>query len=108
MENASRNHIDSSRITAIQADILKNSRHVRKECGGTFQIAVANILADVIVKLSDYIGDFINKDGIFISSGILDEKALEVEQALLKNHFTIIERNTLGEWVSFVAKKGNA
>ena len=100
MENASRNHIDSSRITAIQADILKNSRHVRKECGGTFQIAVANILADVIVKLSDYIGDFINKDGIFISSGILDEKALEVEQALLKNHFTIIERNTLGEWVS--------
>lgn len=108
MENASRNHIDSSRITAVHADILKNSRHVRRECGGTFQIAVANILADVIVKLSDYIGDFINKDGIFISSGILDEKALEVEQALLKNHFTIIERNTLGEWVSFVAKKGNA
>lgn len=105
MENAARNHIDSRRITAIHADILKNSRHVLQKCGGTFQIAVANILADVIIELSDYIGGFIGEDGIFISSGILDAKAAEVEQALLKNHFTIIERNTLGEWVSYVSKK---
>ena len=59
----------------------------------------------MIIELSDYIGGFIGEDGIFISSGILDAKAAEVEQALLKNHFTIIERNTLGEWVSYVSKK---
>lgn len=105
IENAAKNHIDENRITAIHANILEDSTSVKKQCGGTFQIAVANILADVIIPLSDYIGNFIDKDGIFISSGILAEKANDVENALLKNRFTIIEKNTMGEWVSFVAKK---
>lgn len=104
IENAAKNHIEPERITAIHANILEDSSTVKKQCGGTFQIAVANILADVIIPLSDYIGEFISKDGIFISSGILVEKADDVEKALLKNHFTIIEKNTLGDWVSFVAK----
>lgn len=105
IENADKNHIAKDRITAIHANILEDSASVKKQCGGTFHIAVANILADVIIPLSDYIGDFIDKDGIFISSGILAEKADDVENALQKNHFTIIEKNTMGEWVSFVAKK---
>lgn len=106
LENAFKNHIDSTRITAIHANILKESHSVKERCGSTFHIAVANILADVIVPLSDFIGDFINDNGIFISSGILAEKAETVEKALLKNHFSIIEKNTMGEWVSFVTKKG--
>ena len=105
IENAAKNQIDENRITAIHANILEDSASVKKQCGKTFQIAVANILADVIIPLSDYIGDFIDKNGIFISSGILAGKADDVENALLKNRFTIIEKNTMGEWVSFVAKK---
>lgn len=105
LENAAKNHIESNRITAIHANILENSASVRQKCGGTFHIAVANILADVIVQLSDYIGDFIDENGIFISSGILAEKASDVENALFKNNFKIIEKNEMGEWVSFVAKK---
>lgn len=105
LENAAKNQIDASRITAICANILEDSASVREKCGSGFHIAVANILADVIIPLSDYIGNFIRDDGIFISSGILAEKAYEVEQALSRNHFTIIEKNTMGEWVSFVAKK---
>ncbi len=108
LENAAKNHIDNSRITAIHANILEESSSVKKHCGGTFHIAVANILADVIIPLSDFIGDFIREDGIFISSGILAEKADAVENALLKNHFTIIDKNTMGEWVAFVAKKNTS
>lgn len=106
IENAQKNNIDSERITAVHANILENSLSVKEKCNGTFHIAVANILADVIIPLSDYIGDFIDSDGIFISSGILAQKADDVEHALLKNHFQIIEKNTMGDWVSFVAKKG--
>lgn len=105
LENAAKNHIEKERITAIHANILEESSLVKEKCNGTFHIAVANILADVIIPLSDYIGDFIDDDGIFISSGILLQKADDVEKALRKNHFQIIEKNTLGEWVSFVAKK---
>ncbi len=105
LENAAKNQIDNSRITAIQSNILEEAAAVKEKYNGTFHIAVANILADVIVPLSDYIGDFINKNGLFISSGILTQKEDEVKQALIKNNFQILETNTMGEWVSFVAKK---
>jgi len=105
IENAAKNKIGSSRITAIQANILEESSIIKEKCNGTFDIAVANILADVIIPLSAHIGKFLNTNGLFISSGILMQKGDEVKQALLKNHFKILERNTLGEWVSFVAQK---
>jgi ribosomal protein L11 methyltransferase len=68
-------------------------------------VAVANILADVIIPLTGVIRPFLKDGGIFISSGILSEKADDVRAALNKHHFTILEENTLGEWVSFVAQK---
>lgn len=104
IENAEINGIDASRITAIHANILEDAAAVKKQTGEPFDIAVANILADVIIPLSDYIGDFIKPGGIFISSGILNEKSDAVEQALLRNNYTILERNTMGDWVSFVCQ----
>lgn len=107
LENAENNGLDNHRLTAIHANILEDSDAVYQACQPPYHIAVANILADVIIPLSGHIGKFLQKDGIFISSGILAEKAGDVEQALSENHFQIIEKNTLGEWVSFVCKKEN-
>ncbi|MCD7825043.1 MAG: 50S ribosomal protein L11 methyltransferase [Clostridiaceae bacterium] len=103
-ENMAANHIENNRICAMQENILENSDALQKKYGNTFDIAVANILADVIIPLSEYIGTFLKKDGIFIASGILAEKADAVETALSANHFDILEKNTMGEWVSYVAK----
>ncbi|MBC8556139.1 50S ribosomal protein L11 methyltransferase [Jutongia hominis] len=105
LENAQKNHISSDRLQAIHANILENHKEILAQCHAPFHITVANILADVIVPLTDYIGEFMNEDSIFISSGILAEKADMVERSLHKNNFTIIEKNTMGDWVSFVAKK---
>ena len=107
MENAQKNHISSDRLQAIHANILENHKEILAQCHAPFHITVANILADVIVPLTDYIGEFMNEDSIFISSGILAEKADMVERSLHQNNFTIIEKNTMGDWVSFVAKKNN-
>lgn len=105
LENGKNNGLDDSRLTAIHANILEDSDAVYQVCQPPYHIAVANILADVIIPLSHHIGKFLERDGIFISSGILAEKAGEVEHALSKNHFQILEKNTLGEWVSFVCRK---
>ena len=69
-----------------------------------FQIVVANILADVIIPLAGVIPEFLQPGGLFISSGILAEKADLVEQALVEHHFRIQSRDTLGDWVSFTAR----
>ena len=98
------NNIEETRIKAKHLNILEDTENVRNELKEPVDIAVANILADVIIPLSDCIANFIKPGGLFISSGILAEKADLVEEALLKNNFEIIEKNTLGDWVSFVCK----
>lgn len=104
LENASLNHLGTDRIQAVHGNILEDTSLIHSLCPEPFDIAVANILADVIIPLTDYIRPFIKENGIFISSGILAEKADDVEQVLNKNHFTVLEKNTMGEWVSFVAQ----
>lgn len=105
IENAQKNHITPDRITAVHANILDDYQSIKSQCSKPFHITVANILADVIVPLSDYMGEFMDENSLFISSGILAEKADMVENALYKNNFKIIEKSILGDWVSFVAKK---
>ncbi|MCH5267122.1 MAG: 50S ribosomal protein L11 methyltransferase [Lachnospiraceae bacterium] len=105
IENARINGIAPERFTAIQANILEDADTIRKQTGEPFDVAVANILADVIIPLSEKIGDFMKPGGIFISSGILAEKADDVETALTANHFQILDKNILGDWVAFIAKK---
>ncbi len=104
LENAALNHLGEDRLQAVLGNILENPEEICRQCPEPFDVVVANILADVIVPLTDYIRPFLKKDGIYISSGILAEKAGDVENALKKNRFEIIEKNVMGEWVSFVAK----
>ena len=105
LENAKVNNISPERIKVFKANILEDTDIITKNHPGLFDIAVANILADVIVLLASHIGRYIKDNGLFISSGILAEKAGEVEEALLNNNFRITSKNTLGEWVSFIALK---
>ena len=104
-ENAQLNGIGARQFDTACGNILQDVNMDAIKEHGLFDIAVANILADVIISLSGVIGSYIKPDGLFISSGILEEKAEEVEKAILANGFSIIEKNTLGEWVSFVARK---
>ncbi len=67
-------------------------------------LIVSNILAEVIVKLSNSIKNYLNDEGLFISSGIIKEKKNIVEEALKENNFTILETKTMDGWVSIVAK----
>lgn len=84
----------------IEKDGIRS--HIDKE---KYDIVVANILADVIIPLSDVIKENMKKDAIFISSGIINTKEDEVRASLEKNQFTILEVNRMGDWVSFIAKK---
>lgn len=105
IENAMKNGFSEEQITALHANILEDTESIKNKLGAPVDIAVANILADVIILLADKIGEFIKDNGIFISSGILTEKADEVEAALLKNNFNILNKTTDGEWTCFVCKK---
>ncbi len=68
-------------------------------------LVVANIIADVIVKLSDDIDQILKPDAIFISSGLIMTKVDWVVEELIKRNFHIIEVVKKGEWAVVVSKK---
>ena len=68
-------------------------------------IVVANIMADIILILLEDVREFIKDDGLFISSGIIQEKRAAVEARLLEKNFSIVEVETKGEWCAITAQK---
>jgi ribosomal protein L11 methyltransferase len=71
-------------------------------------IVLANILAPVIVRLlDDGLAHLLDPAGVLVLSGILDEQAGEVEDALRAHGLSLLERLQIGDWVAIAAKKQN-
>ena len=75
------------------------------EAKGEADIIVANIIADIIIRLTPSTIAHLKGPKVFISSGIIDTRAHEVEAALEKNGLKIIKRTEQNGWVSLRAKK---
>ncbi len=103
-ENVEVNGLTKEQFTVYAGNIIEDKELQDKVGYEKYDIVVANILADVIIPLSGEIRQHMKPNGLFISSGIIDMKKEEVEEALLKNGFEIVEVNEMGDWVSFVAK----
>ena len=70
-----------------------------------YDIVVANILADVLVPLTPVITHQMKKGGIYITSGIIDDKERTVTEAVKAAGLEILEITYQGEWVSVTARK---
>lgn len=79
---------------------------IREKAGfGRYDIVVANILAEVLVPLTPVIVDHMKPGGIYITSGIIDDKEETVRAAIQAAGLTVLEVTYQGEWVSITAKK---
>lgn len=95
---------ESGKCGFVCGNVIDDAK-LRTELGlNQYDIVVANILADIIMPLSDVVKDFMNKDALFISSGILYTREDEVKERLLANGFEIVEVIKMGDWVSIIAK----
>lgn len=72
---------------------------------GKANIVVANILADIIMFLSEGVRAFIEDEGYFIASGILNTQRDKVTEKLKALNFIIEEIMEDGEWICIIAKK---
>ena len=70
-----------------------------------YDIVAANILADVLVPLTPVIIHQLKKGGIYITSGIIEDKEDVVVEAVKKAGLEDLEVNHQGEWVSVTARK---
>lgn len=102
-ENAALNGIDKSHYTVRAGDVTAD-KHLQKEFGGEYDVIVANIVADVIIALSTQVRPFLKQGGIFLCSGIIDDRAEEVADKLRQAGWTIVESRTNEGWFSYLCK----
>ncbi len=104
-ENAELNGFSSDKFHVFCGNILQDTSLQKKYTQNKSDIVVANIVADVIIPLSAMAADFMKDGGLFICSGIIDERAEEVKEALLQNGFIIEDKKQDGEWHAFLCRR---
>ncbi len=103
--NSETNGIDPSRFEMLTGNIITD-QEVRDRVGyGCYDIVAANILAEVLVPLTPVIVDQLKPGGIYITSGIIDDREEAVVEAVEAAGFQVLEVNRQGEWVNVTAQK---
>ncbi|MBP2626370.1 MAG: Ribosomal protein methyltransferase [Firmicutes bacterium] len=73
---------------------------------GQADVIIANIIADIVIKLLGDIPIRLKDDGVFIASGIITERLSDVTTAMLTQNLVIDKVIEEGGWVAIVARKG--
>lgn len=103
-DNMEKNGLDEAGFKLIIGNII-DSKEIQDEVGyKAYDIVVANILADVLVPLTPVIVNHLKKGGIYITSGIIEDKEQTVVDAVKAAGLEVLEVNHQGEWVSVTAR----
>ena len=101
VENAKTNGVEE-RFTGICGNLTEkvagNSAVPQK-----YRVVAANIVADIVIQLSKDAPNFLEKDSVYIVSGIIDSRERDVLNALA-GAFTVIERKEERGWVAMALK----
>jgi ribosomal protein L11 methyltransferase len=115
--------VDPEAITACRENAALNGVEAQQEGGlgsvaeirsGAFSIqraplVLANILATVVIRLLDEgLGELVTPGGSLVLSGILEEQSPEVEVALIKHGFQLVDKRQSGDWVALLARSQSA
>ncbi len=96
VENAALNNV-SERFTGICGNLTD-------DVTGRFDIVAANIVADIVIMLSENAGDFMKPNAVYIISGIIDTREQDVLDKV-KQKYEIIERREDNGWVAFALRQ---
>ena len=103
-ENAALNGIGKDRYTVRVGDVLSDGS-LRRELEGSYDIVVANIVADVIIALAPLVPSMLRPGGTFLCSGIIDDRAEEVRAALEAAGWTVLETQSADGWFAYTCRR---
>ncbi len=94
---------DTPNVKCAVSDLL---RQVEKVDGG-YNVVVANIVADIIIRLAPDVGEYLAPDGVFIVSGIIEERAAEVTDALTAAGYRVVDDRRENGWYAAAVKRND-
>lgn len=101
-ENVQKNGFGDDRFMGLCANVLEDSAAAGMVCAKRYDIVAANIVADVIIAMGSLLASVLAKDGFLICSGILDQRAQEVIEALRTHDLEPIAQYEKQDWVAIV------
>lgn len=102
-QNAERNNVNKAAYHVYAGNILTDL-DLQKKISGKYNVVAANIVADVIIGLTPIVRNYMADDGIFITSGIIEDRIDDVKSALIEHGFEIIDIKQRKDWASIVCK----
>lgn len=105
LENMEVNGMDREKYQIQQGNLLEDTSVTAWLGASSYDVVVANILADVLIPLYPHVCEILRPGGLYIMSGIINDKADEVEAVLYKHNMELVDLLHQGDWVSIVARK---
>lgn len=102
-ENAALNGIGKDRYTVRAGNVITDQGLAHELAQNRYPLVLANIVADVIIPLSQQVPKLLEEGGIFLCSGIIDSRAHEVEEALERNGLKVTKKREKNGWVALEA-----
>lgn len=97
-ENVGFNHVED-KVEVAQSDLMANIT-------GEADVIIANIIADIIIRMLPSIPGKLKDNGYFIASGIIAERIADVTKAVSENNMMIERVREEGGWAAMVIRKG--
>lgn len=72
--------------------------------GGGYDLVCANIVADIIIRMAPDVPAFMKENGVLLASGIISERAADVEEALVKHGMYVAERAEDNGWCALAVR----
>ncbi len=89
------------KIYCTVSDLMQNADKTRAK----YDFVCANIVADIVIRLSECMGDYVKKDGLCAVSGIIEPQAERVKKAVSEKGFVLIDEKKENDWCAFVFKR---
>ncbi len=106
-ENAEINKLSGDKFHAYVGNVLSDCELYNKVCEDSYDIIAANIVSDIIIAMAPLFKKVLKSDGLLIVSGIISERAPEVEAVLTKHGFIREDFFDKEGWAAIVLKIGD-
>lgn len=98
-ENALSNGIDI--LQARKSDLLQNADKKK------YDLILANIIADIVIRLNGDVNEYLAPNAVYIVSGIIESRFGDVAASLKQNGLTVFSILSIGDWRALAARSSN-
>ncbi|WP_297965109.1 50S ribosomal protein L11 methyltransferase [uncultured Anaerovibrio sp.] len=96
-ENLEENQVEGI-VSVAQSDLMQNIH-------GKADLVIANIVADIIIRLFDQLDEHLEEDGTLLTSGIIEDRIDDVINAAAAHGYGMVKRMENKGWACITFKK---